>query len=121
MTSPVNENGLKKARTLVDILEEKKADDILLLDLIGECSFTDYFVICSGASERTLRALSEEIRLQMKRDYDGLLGSVEGEAESGWILVDFGDVIVHLFSEPVRRYYRLEEFWGNGRVVVRLQ
>jgi ribosome-associated protein len=120
VSNGLNEVGLEKARRLVDILEEKKAEDILLLDLIGECSFTDYFVICSGPSERTLRALSEEIRTRMKSEYDGLVASVEGEAESGWILVDFGDVIVHIFSEPIRGYYDLEEFWGNGRVVVHM-
>lgn len=113
--------GLRKARTIVEILEEKKGDDILLLDLEGECSFTDYFVICNGASERTLRALSEEVQKRMKSEHSGTLNPAEGDAESGWILLDYGDVVLHLFSEPVRHYYALEDLWQNGKVIVRLK
>ncbi|MFP3854177.1 MAG: ribosome silencing factor [Anaerolineales bacterium] len=117
----MTEKGLQKAKAIVDMLSEKKGEDILLLDLIGECSFSDYFVICTGPSARTLRALSEEVQKRMKKQFDGALGSAEGEAESGWILLDYGDVIVHLFSEPVRRYYGLENLWGDGQVVVHLK
>lgn len=117
----MSDKGLHKAKTIVDLLSDKKGEDILLLDLIGECSFTDYFVICSGPSARTLRALSQEVRKKMKAKFNGSLGEIEGEAESGWILMDYGDVVVHLFSEPVRRYYGLEELWDNGQVVVHLK
>jgi ribosome-associated protein len=117
----MNEKGLAKAKAIVDLLSEKKGEDILLLDLIGECSFTDYFVICSGPSARTLRALSDEVRKLMKDGFNGSIATVEGEAESGWILLDYGDVVLHLFSEPVRRFYGLEELWDNGQVIVRLK
>lgn len=117
----MDSKGLKKAKAIVDLLTEKKGEDILLLDLIGECSFTDYFVICSGPSARTLRALAEEVRKQMKTKFDGSYGQLEGEAESGWILIDYGDVVLHLFSEPVRRYYGLEELWEQGQVIVHLK
>lgn len=112
--------GLQKAREIVDILEAKKGEDILLLDLIGECSFTDYFVLCSGPSERTLKALADEVRKKMKDDFDRI-ANVEGEAESGWLLLDYGDVVLHLFSESVRQYYGLEELWDGGKVLVSLK
>jgi ribosome-associated protein len=112
--------GLEKARTIVDILEGKKGEDILLLDLIGECTFTDYFVLCSGPSVRTLKALAEEVRKEMKDRFDRI-ATVEGEAESGWMLLDYGDVVVHLFSDAVRRYYALEELWDSGKVLISLQ
>lgn len=116
----VQDLGLQKAREIVDILEAKKGEDILLLDLIGECSFTDYFVLCTGPSERTLKALAEEVRKKMKEDFDRF-ADVEGEAESGWLLLDYGDVVVHLFSAAVRQYYALEDLWEGGQVLVSLK
>lgn len=113
--------ALGMARRLVEVLEDKKGEDILLLDLIGECSFTDYFVIATGASERTLKALSDEVRLRMKTEFDNALGRQEGKPASGWLLIDFGDVIVHLFSKDMRRYYQLEDLWNSGRVLVRVK
>jgi len=117
----MEDRGLARARRIVDLLEEKKGEDILLLDLIGKCSFTDYFVICTGASERTLRALSDEVHQQLKQGELGMVGKVEGEAESGWILVDYGSVVLHLFTDEVRRYYSLESLWEDGKVLVHLK
>jgi ribosome-associated protein len=117
----MEDRGLARARRIVDLLEEKKGEDILLLDLIGKCSFTDYFVICTGASERTLRALSDEVHQQLKQGELGMVGKVEGEAESGWILVDYGSVVLHLFTDEVRRYYSLESLWEDGKVLVNLK
>jgi len=117
----MEDRGLERARRIVDLLEDKKGEDILLLDLIDKCSFTDYFVICTGASERTLRALSDEVHKQLKQGDLGMVGSVEGGAESGWILVDYGSVVVHLFTDEVRRYYSLETLWEDGKVLVHLK
>ncbi len=113
--------GLDVARGLVDALEARKADDILLLDLQGVCSFADYFVLASGVSERTLEALGEEASQHLKRALPGRVPAVEGSAASGWILVDSGDVVLHLFSPRQRKYYRLEELWKAGRVLLHLQ
>jgi ribosome-associated protein len=115
------EDALKLAQKVIDILEEKKGEDILLLDIQEISSFTDYFVICSGPSERTIRALSDEVQKILKHDQHKQAMSVEGEPEGGWILVDYGDVILHIFSPAVRAYYQLEELWGEGRVLVRIQ
>jgi ribosome-associated protein len=112
--------ALEIAHTLVETLDEKKGEDILLLDLIGVCSFSDYFVFCSGTSERMLRALTDEVQQAVKKKYGIIARSVEGEPEAGWILMDYGDVILNLFSPETRRYYQLEELWRDGNVLLRM-
>jgi ribosome-associated protein len=103
------------------ILEEKKGEDILLLDLIGICSFTDYFVICTGSSDRSIKALADEVLKTTRKAKSAKAQGIEGDASSGWVLIDFGDVILHLFSKSIRHYYQLEDLWREGRVIVRLQ
>ena len=115
------DRGLKIARELVDLLEAKKADDILLLDLQDVCSFADYFVLASGISERTLEALKEDSVQHLKKARLKRIPTVEGSAAGGWVLVDAGDVVLHLFSPRQRKYYRLEELWKAGRVLLHLQ
>jgi ribosome-associated protein len=121
MTEGTDDLALELARTIVDVLDEHKGENILLLDLQGICSFADYFVLCTGVSERTLGALAEEVLRRLKQGRRIVARGKEGEAENGWILLDFGDVIVHLFSKDLRAYYRLEEVWRTGRVVLRVQ
>ena len=108
------------ARTVVNTLEEKKGEDIILLDIQGIAIFADFFVICSGTSERMLQALAEAVDEQVSKQY-GLRVRKEGNAGDGWVLVDLGDVILHLFSPERRNYYRLEELWSQGKVLVHLQ
>ena len=115
------EDALKLSQNVVDILEDKKGEDILLLDLQEISSFTDYFVICSGPSERTLKALADEVQKKLKKENQVLAMSVEGDPEGGWILIDYGNVILHIFSPAVRMYYQLEELWRDGHVLVRIQ
>jgi ribosome-associated protein len=117
----VAEKALALAHTIVEGLDEKKGKDILLLDLIGVCSFTDYFVICTGATERTLKALVEAVDQKIEMEFEKVKISAEGRADSGWVLIDYGDVVVHLFSPEMRDYYQLEELWREGRVLLRLQ
>jgi ribosome-associated protein len=118
--TPVD-RALEIARELVDLLEAKKADDILLLDLQEVCSFADYFVLASGISERTLEALKEDSVQHLKKARLKRIPSVEGSAAGGWVLVDAGDVVLHLFSPRQRKYYQLEELWKAGRVLLHLQ
>ena len=117
----MSEAATKLAHTIVDTLDEKKGTDILLLDLIGVCSFTDYFVICTAGSERTLKALAEEVHIRVKKKHSKNAFSLEGDASSGWILIDYGDVILHLFSADLRNYYKLEELWQDGKILLRIQ
>ncbi len=117
----MSSDALALAHAIVQTLEEKKGEDILLLDLLGVCSFTDYFVLCTGGSERTLRALAEEVLRKVKALAVPDLPRTEGDASSGWVLLDYGDVILHLFAPDARAYYRLEDLWRAGKVLLRLQ
>ncbi|HWQ84790.1 MAG TPA: ribosome silencing factor [Anaerolineales bacterium] len=104
----------------MEVLEDKLAEDILLLDIREISDFTDYFIITSGTSDRMLNALADAVREAVKARFERI-GNREGEAREGWIVEDFGDIVVHFFSPDRRDYYRLEELWSKGRVIVRLQ
>lgn len=108
------------ARAAVEAAEDKKAADIVLLDVTGLTSIADYFVICSGGSERQLAAIAEAIGDRVSE-----LGvkpyAREGSALSHWLLVDLGSVIVHVFAPPERDYYQLERLWAEAKTVIRVQ
>ena len=108
------------ARAIVNTLEDKKGENIILLDIREVAIFADYFVICSGTSERMLRALADAVVEAMHSEYQ-LPARIEGKPQDGWLLVDLGDVIVHLMSPDRRSYYRLEELWSQGKILLRLQ
>lgn len=112
------------ARTIVELVEDKKAINIVLLNLAAEVAINlaDYFVICTGTSDRQLNALVDHLRVELKERYDLLPLSVQGTAESGWVLVDYGQVIVHLFLEEKRQYYDLEGLWRkHSQVLLSIQ
>ena len=102
------------------MLEDKKGEDILLLDIKDVASFTDYFVICTGTSDRMLDALADGA-LEGAREKHHKKGRKQGQAREGWVVVDYGDVVVHLFSPDQRDYYDLEDLWQDGKVLLRLQ
>lgn len=85
------------------------------------CSFTDYFVICTGTSDRQLEALAEAVDMAARKKHRLKAPRTQGHAAGGWLLVDFGDVIVHIFSTEQRHRYRLEEFWSAAKIVLRIQ
>ncbi|MEN8241571.1 MAG: ribosome silencing factor [Chloroflexota bacterium] len=113
-------DALEVARTIVNALEDKKAEDILLMDLTGVAPFTDFFVICSGTSERMLKALIHAALDEVREQY-GFKTRVEGESLDGWLLADFGDVVLHVFSLDQREYYALAELWHEGKTLLHLQ
>ncbi len=105
---------------MVEAAADKQASDIVLLDVRGVCSFADYFVICSGESERQISAIYEEVGHRLK--HEGILPHHhEGTIDSGWLLLDFGDIIVHIFAPFEREYYQLDELWSQAVPVVRIQ
>ena len=108
------------ARSVVNTLEDKKGEDILLLDIQNIASFADYFVLCNGTSDRMLEALASSVTESVKKDF-GISARPEGNAIDGWLVVDLGDVVVHLFSPEQRDYYDLEQLWEHGKVLLRLQ
>ncbi|HWB86552.1 MAG TPA: ribosome silencing factor [Bryobacteraceae bacterium] len=97
--------------------ESKKAVDIKVLDLTGITSFADFFVICTGANQRQVQAISDEVGLQLKRQLSELPNSVEGYNQAEWILADYGDLLVHIFSPKAREYYDLERLWRSAKAV----
>jgi ribosome-associated protein len=101
-------------------LENKKGEDIILIDLQDIAIFADYFVICSGSTNRMIQALVDSAIDQVKKEYR-INARVEGQAEDGWMLVDYGDIILHIFSPQRRDYYRLEELWSEGKVLLHVQ
>ncbi len=111
---------LDLARRIVELAEDKKAADIVLLDLAGLTTMADYFVICSGGSERQLEAIASGIIGSLRDERIRPFGR-EGTAASHWILVDFGSVIVHVFTPPEREYYGLEKHWSGARTILSVQ
>ncbi|MBI3241402.1 MAG: ribosome silencing factor [Chloroflexi bacterium] len=116
-------DSLTFARSLVEAIEDKKGENIVLLDISGQSIFADYFVIATGASDRQLRALADGVNdaaeNRIKRKV--ILRRLDEQAESGWVLIDLGGVIVHLFSAAQRKHYNLEELWKEGKILLRVQ
>ena len=103
----------RKVRTAAHAALEHKALDLVVLDVRNLSSVTDYFVVCSGRSTTQLRSIADAIRVAMKAaDVRPL--HAEGTPESGWLLLDYGDVLVHVFVEETRVYYALERLWGDA-------
>ncbi len=112
--------ALDLARRIVELAEDKKAADIVLLDLTGLTTVADYFVIASGGSERQLDAIAQGVISGMRDEKVHAFGR-EGTAASHWVLVDFGSVIVHVFTPPERDYYQLERHWSEAKTILRVQ
>ena len=101
------------AEDIGELAADKKAIDILVLDLRGVVGYADYFVICSGGTERQTKAIHDGIHLGLKERHGLLPRRVEGVTEARWILMDYLDVVVHVFTPETRAYYRLEQLWGE--------
>jgi len=105
-----------KARRAARAALDKRAGDLVVLDVQRVSSVTDYFLICSGKSTTHLQTITDAIRGELKGE--GVrLRHAEGVAESGWVLLDYGDVLMHVFLEETRAYYALERLWGDAPVV----
>ena len=107
------------AHRIVEIASDKKGNDILMLRTAELTSMADFFVICSGRSDRQVSALSSAIVDELRDDGIRPLG-IEGRSSSRWILLDYGSVIVHVFAPEEREYYGLERLWGKAVQVVRI-
>ena len=107
------------ARVAVDVASEKQASDVVMLDIRGVCNFADYFVILTAESSRQMESLAEEIETALRRS-GATLHHREGTHHTPWTLLDFGDVIVHLFGPDAREFYQIEGVWSQGVEVVRL-
>jgi ribosome-associated protein len=104
----------------VDLASDKLAENLVLLDVSALTSIADYFVICSGGSDRQVRAISRHIHDTLALEGEKALHE-EGESEATWILLDYGPVIVHVFTPGERDYYRLDRLWSDALAVVKMQ
>jgi ribosome-associated protein len=111
---------LDLARRIVELAEDKKAADIVLLEIAPLTTVADYLVLCSGGSERQLDAIADGITEGLKAGGTRIL-SREGEAVSHWVLLDAGAVVVHVFAPPEREFYALERLWAEAKTVLRVQ
>jgi ribosome-associated protein len=120
VTGVLSLETIEIARKAVEVASNKQAIEIMLLDVREIVSFADYFVICNGQSSRQINAIYDEILLSLKKE--GILPHHrEGTIESGWLLLDYGDVVIHVFAPSERQYYQLDELWSQARPVVRIQ
>ena len=114
-------DALDLAHLLVDTISDKKASDIIILDLREQSALTDYFLICTAENRRQLRAVANALLEDAKQKANVVAMGREGDSDAGWILLDFGDLMVHIFSPEQRLYYGLEELWHESHVVLRMQ
>jgi ribosome-associated protein len=110
--------GREEVETFIEIAwraaEEKKAEELVALDLRGLASFTDYFIICHGRSERQVQAIGDQVEEELRKA--GVRPfSIEGYQRAEWVLMDYSDFVVHIFSEKRREFYGLERLWGDAR------
>ena len=108
------------ARRMVDVASDRQATDILLLDIRDLSTFTDFFLIMSAESRRQMRTLVRDITRDLNR-LGVRMHRWEGTTDSGWVLLDCGDVVIHIFAPEEREYYRLEEVLAQGRPIIRVQ
>tara|TARA_R110002096_G_scaffold206192_8_gene392370 strand:+ start:11903 stop:12280 length:378 start_codon:yes stop_codon:yes gene_type:complete len=106
--------GLELAKTAATLADDMQAEEIMVLDLKGISSITDYFVICTGTSKPHLKAIQREIREKLKNDHGVAPASADGKPESEWVVLDYGDVIVHVFHTDKRGHFALEDLWGDA-------
>ena len=105
--------SLEQARRIAALAIEKLAEDVVILDMRPECSFTDYFVIATGRNPRQTAAIWDEVHTQLKHEAKLLPANVDGVREGAWIVADYLDVVLHVFTPEARAYYRLEELWND--------
>ncbi len=105
---------IELAHRAARIAQEKKAEDLVLLELERKVSYCDFFLVCSGRNRRQVRAIAESIVTQFKKELGVKALSVEGMETGRWVLLDFGDIVVHVFDEPLRGFYDLEGLWKDA-------
>jgi ribosome-associated protein len=120
-TASDSAEALRAAHRIVELASDKQASDIVLLDIRGVSLIADYFVICTAGSERQASAILKDLSGGLQEEFGRKPLHTEGKPDSGWVLLDYGDVIVHVFSPSQRTFYNLEQLWASATPVVRLQ
>ena len=109
----------EKCLTICNILSSKKAGNIVYIDVAEKTSLCDYFIVCSGRSTTQVRSLAENLEEKLEKEHGEIPRRKEGVREGRWAVVDYADVIVHIFSDEERDFYNLERLWENGKNIVR--
>jgi ribosome-associated protein len=104
---------LELAQRIASLAREKLAEDVVILDMRPVAIYTDFFVVCSGRNTRQTTAIYNEVREQLKHEAGLLPRSVDGQSQGSWIIADYLDVVLHVFTPETRDYYRLEDLWGD--------
>jgi ribosome-associated protein len=102
------------ARRLAALADSKKAEDVVVMDMRGLVAYTDFLAICTARNERQARAIVEEVRLQVKREAGLLPGGVDGTGGAGWVVLDYLDCVLHVFTSEARERYQLEDLWREA-------
>lgn len=102
------------ARRIAQIADGKKAEDLVALDMRGLVGYTDFLVICTARNERQARAIVDEVKLRLKQERELLPGGVDGEGSAGWIVLDYLDAVLHVFTAEERERYQLEDLWREA-------
>jgi ribosome-associated protein len=102
------------ARRLAALADSKKAEDLVVLDMRGLVAYTDFLAICSARNERQARAIADEVRVQLKREWGLLPGGVEAAGDAGWTILDYLDCVLHIFTPEARERYQLEDLWRDA-------
>jgi ribosome-associated protein len=102
------------ARRLAALADSKKAEEIVVMDMRGLVAYTDFLAVCTARNERQARAIVDEVRLQLKRETGLLPGGVDGTGEAGWIILDYLDCVLHVFTSEARERYQLEDLWREA-------
>jgi ribosome-associated protein len=103
----------EQARRIAALAQDKLARDVVILDMRPVCSYTDYFVVCTGGNPRQTKGIYDEVHARLKKDEGLLPRGVAGEAEATWIVADYLDVVLHVFTPEAREFYGLDDLWGD--------
>ena len=123
-TKPSQEDTLELielAHGIIEAISDKQGEDIILLDIREQSPFADYFVICSAKSERQIKAIQDGVGEVTLKNFEVKPRRIEGRSESGWVLVDFIGIVVHIFAQSQRAFYQLEDLWKEAPVVLKMQ
>jgi ribosome-associated protein len=102
------------ARRLAALADSKKAEDVVVLDMRGLVAYTDFLAICTARNERQAKAIADEVRLRVKREWRLLPGGVEDAGDAGWTILDYLDCVLHVFTPEARERYQLEDLWRDA-------
>ena len=105
--------SIDQARRIAALASEKLAEDVVILDMRPVCVYTDFFVLATGRNARQTKAIFDEVHAQLKADAKLLPRAVDGQQEAEWIIADYLDVVLHVFTPETREFYRLEDLWGD--------